>query len=299
MDTLPKLTRVVISNTRVTARSVTLWAQHVNACQASAAACQSVANACQIADVDLSYNNLRGATLDDVASVLSLPNLSALNLTNCGLVLTDSGSSMRPCNVNSLHLGYNSFNSVSLKLLLMNTPKITSLSLSGVKIVDIDSNKEAISMALSNILGGGNECSLERLNLSQCSLSNNDVSTLLSYLCRCPRLFDLDLSHNPDIVDSLLALVSEAQFSNITQLRLHGIENCSEVIEGLCTMVQQRMLMEKHVRFLSYMRCVQATLPTRRESAPPDALEGCFVSLYSSRCAVNKLGRNVFIDLKY
>ncbi|XP_063614697.1 tonsoku-like protein [Penaeus indicus] len=185
-----------------------------------------------LTSLDMSYNTLSGVKLSHIGTVLSLPLLTSLMLKHCSMSLI--GQQQIPSissGLKTLSLDYNIINSVSLANLLSCVPQVSSLTLSGVR-----SNQEAkadssarLGVALSGVLGAGEQCLLQQLDLSSCNLSDADLEDISAYLYRCPFLTSINLAHNPDITSSSVNALLDELTSNLvlplTDLSIHGNKN--------------------------------------------------------------------------
>ncbi|ROT76363.1 putative tonsoku-like protein-like [Penaeus vannamei] len=105
---------------------------------------------------------------------------------------------------------------------------VSNLTLSGVR-----SNQEAkndssarLGVALSGVLGAGEQCLLQQLDLSSCNLADADLEDISAYLYRCPFLTSINLAHNPGLTSSSVNALLEELTTNLvlplTDLSIHG-----------------------------------------------------------------------------
>ncbi|KAK3879247.1 hypothetical protein Pcinc_016170 [Petrolisthes cinctipes] len=183
-----------------------------------------------LCSLNLSYNTLSGVKASNIATLLSLPSLVTLSLKHCSLTLSndqliDAGISSPLLN---FHLDYNTISCSVLTSLLACTPHISSLTLSGLKYhrSSLDNHQARLGTALSGLLGCGEECRLQHLDLSWCNLVDADIEDLSSFLYRCPHLSSISLAHNPALTPTSLSTFLNELTSNLilplSSLSLHG-----------------------------------------------------------------------------
>ena len=205
-----------------------------------------------LSTIVLSNNQIASIKFDDLKS-LNNSNIRAIDLARCGLSLLDGSIFAMFPHLQSVNLGYNSFNLTSLRNIMrhLQTSQISSLGLGGIKTDrlpgDFFANFSAVplitlDMSLSQIdlLDNGTFTSLKRLQhlyLSRSKivviadgafgdigvnltlkLDNNNLETVPPGLP--PSLQQLDLSHN--VIDKL----SAHQFINLRNLLKLNLANC-------------------------------------------------------------------------
>ncbi|KAK7077238.1 hypothetical protein SK128_015394 [Halocaridina rubra] len=227
METLPSLPSLEVLDLKVSSLTVGSLLSFTEAITSKGLDLKTLAS------LDLSYNNFCGAKVSDLLILFSLSSLQELSLKHCYLSLTDQQQlPVTPSNVKKLFLDFNTIYESPLTLLLSCIPQVTHLSLSGLNCKSNITVHIPLGVALSSVLGAGEECLLQSLDLSSCSLTDADLDDISAYLYRCPHLISVNLSHNklsPLSVNAFLNEVATNILIPLKSLSLHGI-NSSEAV---------------------------------------------------------------------
>uniref|UniRef100_A0A6A7FP06 Tonsoku-like protein n=2 Tax=Hirondellea gigas TaxID=1518452 RepID=A0A6A7FP06_9CRUS len=284
LEVLPSLTGLSTINlqaTGITKKSVTDWTERIDNNEFSKTS---------LSNINISYNSLIGCTLSNITSLLSLPNITSLNLKHCYLNMQQICPMKSYPLLQILQLDYNSISCSPLKLLLSSIPSIKCLSLCGLQCPTDSSNN--ISLALTNLLGGGQECVLEDLDLTHTNLSSFDLDNIRAYLYRCPNLNRLSLAHNNQLTeDSVTAVIEELSINfnvPLTSLQLHGLSNLNSdnFASAVIQVLQRKSSMQKPIQSLSYRTFPHSNL-----------IIDTWQALFNDKSKVNNVGSEVFLDV--
>lgn len=285
LGTLPSLTGLATLDLRatgITKKALMEWTDQIDS---------QLFSKSPLNNINISYNTLLGCTLSNIVRLLSLPNIVSLDLSHCSLDIQQMAPTTSNSSVQLLKLDYNTFNVSPLKQLLSNVPLVKHLSVAGVRCCSDGS--DSIATALCNLLGGGEECPLEYLDLSQCQLTPIELDTIRAYVYRCPGLSHLSLAHNKNLTSTaVIAMLKELQLNfsvPLTSLQLHGIPNeegSSGLTEALVQMLQRKFHLHKPLQTLSCRSCDSSNL-----------LIDMWVSLFNTQSRINRVGKEVFLSL--
>ncbi|XP_029935045.1 NACHT, LRR and PYD domains-containing protein 12-like [Myripristis murdjan] len=231
-------------------------------CRLSESSCASLASALKsnphLADLDLSYNNLKDSGMKLLCAGLESPNcrLKTLRLDHCvlstgscaslasvlrsnphlteldlsynyvdpGLKLLSDGLESPSCRLKTLRLK-NTFitneGCASLASALKSNPHLTELELN---------QNQQLQVSGVKLLSAGLEspnCRLETLRLKNCKITDEACAFLASALKSNPHLTELDLSENYELRDSGAGLLSAGLRSPNCRLKTLRLKNCS------------------------------------------------------------------------
>ncbi|CAL4126179.1 unnamed protein product, partial [Meganyctiphanes norvegica] len=249
-----------------------------------------------ITTLDLSNNNLSGATVNDIGKLVIQSNLSSLCIKHCYLEITTSfKSTSTNCSLHTLALDNNVIYADPLASLINGLTCLTTLSICGLKYgqnKSLESNGR-LGVALSGILGAGDECLLQNLDLSNCNLSDADMEDISTYLYRCPELTTLNLAQNPDITAPALSfLLSEIKNSKslpVTTLKLHGNPHLSSVaslLQDLCSIVKYKSISTNP------FTCITVA------HSETTVLEEAWKEVHKNKASIKKIGSQLFMTCK-
>ncbi|XP_042863522.1 tonsoku-like protein [Penaeus japonicus] len=246
-----------------------------------------------LTSLDMSYNTLSGVKLSHIGTILSLPLLTSLKLKHCSMSLI--GQQQLPAissGLKTLSLDYNIINSVSLANLLSCVPQVSNLTLSGVR-----SNQEGkadssarLGVALSGVLGAGEQCLLQQLDLSSCNLSDADLEDISAYLYRCPFLTSINLAHNPDISSSSINALLDELTTNLvlplTDLSIHGNKSFPlQLTAKIATTLRHKAATKYPVKKLSISNTDSSS-----------QLEDLWRAQHQKKASVNKISGELFLE---
>ena len=243
-----------------------------------------------LASLDMSYNHFSGAKVSDVSALFTIPSLSILSLKHCHLSLSGQHQlPASPSGIKKLELDYNTIYDAPLTGLLSQVSQVSHLSLSGLNCRNNIEVKVRLGLALASILGAGEECKLEYLDLSSCGLTDLDLEDISAYLYRCPHLSSINLSHNHQLTSaSVSTLLNELTLSVLLPLKslsLHGIKTSPDVHAKLSSAVQRKAAQQKILSNLS------VTQPEKE-----NMLEGIWKSHNPKTASVMKIGSELFLS---
>ncbi|XP_041420882.1 leucine-rich repeat-containing protein 31-like, partial [Xenopus laevis] len=237
--------------------------------------------------LDLSWNSDIGGNLSKVTQHIPVQfELKVLNLTECGLGETD-GEALATAigkmpHLEALDLSLNKYigsimNSLVVELKSCSSLRVLNLHATGLhqdniqylsaifhywpnlRVLDLSSNKEA---------GGGfREAAarltafkhLERLDIHQCCLSQDDVNALTQVIPLLSNLEVLDISSNKAVGVSPEYLFSRLRF--LPRLKSVLVNNCSLKEESFAALAEaSHYLLDLRVLDLSWNKCVGGKL---------------------------------------
>ncbi|KAG7153897.1 tonsoku-like protein [Homarus americanus] len=247
-----------------------------------------------LSSLDFSYNTFSGAKVSNIRSLFSLPVLTALSLKNCCLSL--SGEQQLPLitsvNLKSLSLDYNTICGTALASLLSCVAQVSVLTLSGLncKTNEPSEGNASLGAALSCILGAGEECPLQHLDLSSCNLVNADLEDISSYLYRCPYLTTINIAHNPGLTSfSVSALLNELTTNIIlplATLSLHGNRSVAfDLKNKIVSTLKHKAATKYAITKLSYS-CVDNDTD----------IQDLWRSQHQHRASISRIGSEVFLS---
>ncbi|XP_045614849.2 tonsoku-like protein [Procambarus clarkii] len=246
-----------------------------------------------LSSLDLSYNTFPGVKVSHIKTLFNLPSLSVLSLKHCCLSLT--GEQQLPVvtsSLKSLALDYNTICSVALASLLSCLPQISVITLSGLNCKK-DKPSEAstrLGVALSGVLGAGEECRVQHLDLSSCNLVDADLEDISAYLYRCPLLTSINLAHNPHLTSSSISALLNELTTNIilplSTLNLHGNKSLSSDLTGkLASALQHKAATTHPITNLSLSVDDTGTV-----------IQDLWKSQYQHNASIRRIGEEMFLS---
>lgn len=249
-----------------------------------------------LCSMDLSYNMFNEAKLMHVHALFSLPSLLDLSLKNCGIALLgvqQPSLSVTISSLKTLALDYNSVCKENLSFLFSCIPVVSTLTLSGLrcrKEQALAGESSGVAAALTQVLGAGEECLLQHLDLSACGLTDTDLEDISAYLYRCPHLSSVNLAHNsaltPASVSSFLSELTANIALPLTALSLHGNEVLAHTMKDQITSSLRQKATTKF----------PLTKFSVTETDPDSVFESFWKSQYQNTAAVKKIGKELFLS---
>ncbi|XP_071525981.1 tonsoku-like protein [Panulirus ornatus] len=289
MEALPSLPSLDVLNLKASAITTSSFLEFTEAITSAKLSLKTLNS------LDLSYNTFSGAKVTNVGALFKLPVLTVLSLKHCNLFLT--GEQQLPVftsALKTLSLDYNSIYSVALATLLSCVPKISTLTLSGLNCKRDTASEISprLGIALSGILGAGEECLLEHLDLSSCCLMDADLEDISAYLYRCPRLISVNLAHNPSLTVSSVSVLFNELTTNIilplTDLSLHGNKSLTHDLEDRLASTLQHKSATKHaITKLSLTAVGKVT-----------QIEDIWRTQYQQKAAITRIGNELFLSCR-
>ncbi|XP_068232660.1 tonsoku-like protein [Palaemon carinicauda] len=250
MEALPTLPSLEILNLKCTSLTTSSLLSFTEAISSGGMVLKSLAS------LDLGYNNFSGAKVSDIGVLFGSLSLSSLSLKHCYLSLT--GQHQLPVTssaIKKLELDYNTIYDAPLTSLLSCVSQVSHLSLSGLNCRNDVEVKVRLGLALANVLGAGEECHLEFLDLSSSGLTDIDLEDISAYLYRCPHLTSINLSHNNQLssasINTLLNELTTNMLLPLKSLSLHGIKSTPDVQKKIATVVQRKATQQNMISKLS------------------------------------------------
>lgn len=250
MEALPTLPSLEILNLKCTSITTSSLLTLTEAISTGGLSLKSIAY------LDLSYNNFSGAKVSDIGVLFSIFSLSSLSLKHCYLSLT--GQHQLPVTssaIKKLELDYNTIYDAPLTSLLSCVSQVSHLSLSGLNCKSDAEVKVRLGLTLASVLGAGEECHLEFLDLSSSGLTDIDLEDISAYLYRCPRLNSINLSHNNQLssasINTFLNELTTNMLLPLKSLSLHGIKSSPEMNAKIASVVQRKAAQQNMISKLS------------------------------------------------
>ena len=248
-----------------------------------------------LCSIDMSYNMLSGARLISIHTLLSLPALLALSLKHCGITFVGKqhlSPSVVTSPLKTLALDYNTVCKDNLSFLLSCVPGVSTLTLSGLKTSkEVPPLRESsgVGAALSQVLGAGEECLLQHLDLSFCSLTDSDLEDISAYLYRCSHLSTVNLAHNPALTAASVTTFFSELTTNIalplTALNLHGNQVVANTMKDQITSTLKQKATTKYA-----MTKFSVT------DTDPDSAVETFWKSHRKNVSIKKIGKEVFLS---
>lgn len=249
-----------------------------------------------LCSMDLSYNMFHEAKLIHVHTLLSFPSLLDLSLKNCGIALLgvqQPSLSVTISSLKTLALDYNSVCKENLSFLFSCIPVVSTLTLSGLRCRKEQApagESSGVAIALTQVLGAGEECLLQHLDLSACGLTDTDLEDISAYLYRCPHLSSVNLAHNPALTAASVSTFLSELTANIalplTALSLHGNEVLTHTMRDQITSSLRQKATTKFA----------LTKFSVTETNPDSVFESFWRSQYQNTAAVRKIGKELFLS---
>lgn len=248
-----------------------------------------------LCSMDLSYNMFNEAKLIHVHALLSLPSLLDLSLKHCGIALHDvqlSSLSVTISTLKTLALDFNTVCKENLSFLLSCIPVVSTLTLSGLRCRKEQAPAEessGIGLAVTQVLGAGEECLLQHLDLSACGLTDTELEDISTYLYRCPHLSSVNLAHNPALTAASVSTFLSELTANIalplTSLSLHGNEVLAHSLRDQITSSLKQKATTKYA----------VTKFSLTETSPDTVFENFWKSQYQSKATIRRIGKELFL----
>lgn len=249
-----------------------------------------------LCSLDLSYNMFNDAKLIHVHTLLSLPSILDLSLKHCGITLLDGHQPSLSVTVSSLKtlaLDYNTVCKENLSFLFSCIPVVSTLTLSGLRCRKEKAQaweSSGVGAALTQVLGAGEECLLQQLDVSACDLTDTELEDISAYLYRCPHLSSVKLAHNPALSATSVRIFLSEVSANIAlplnSLSLHGNEVLAHTLKDeIISTLRQKATTKYAVTKFSVTR-----------SIPDSVFENFWKSHYQSKATVRKIGNELFLS---
>ncbi|KAA0190713.1 hypothetical protein HAZT_HAZT011227 [Hyalella azteca] len=244
---------------------------------------------CGISVLNLGYNAMFGCSYSEIVGLLSLPKLTSINLQHCLLDIREAEAVQVSDNVRTLMLDGNSFTAPVIKNLLMCVPNLKHLSLRGVRCTTEGS--AGIGAALAELLGGGEQCMLETLDLTFANISSYDLEVIRPYFYRCPFLCSVNISHNArltsECIKSLLNELETNMAVPVSTLLLHGIDEFTEELSlAFARLINVKFRLNKPFQSVSF-----------RVSTHTDIITDAWKLIYGHKSQVRRVGQDSFLDV--